>query len=209
MTLGDWVVVLVGVVLFGLIVGTDRRVTINRNRLVEQIVALEQVFGRALGQGIAKAKQEAVSEIQQRVNQAVADAMEGLAQTLIDHREDLDRNAEGLTSLGADFEDLRDVVTTMRAPRVVPGLDEEQRLQLRVMWPQVCCRHCGAMHPGQCPRVKEMRFHPGGITSRVIYYPNGEWEIPPDAILITDVYPGGVPDMPPDEDKAAANGATA
>lgn len=32
------------------------------------------------------------------------------------------------------------------------------------------CGHCGAIHPGPCPRVRAIEYHPDGTVKRVEYH---------------------------------------
>jgi len=72
-------------------------------------------------------------------------------------------------------------------------LDEEQKRELRVTWGAVACTHCGFLHPGLCPRVREMRYLPNGNPERIIFWPDGEWAVPKGAHSYREVFGTEVP----------------
>lgn len=37
------------------------------------------------------------------------------------------------------------------------------------IWQMQSCRHCGAYHPGRCPRIKAIEYHKDGSVKRVEY----------------------------------------
>jgi len=75
-------------------------------------------------------------------------------------------------------------------------LDEEQQRELRVVWGAVACPHCGFLHPGLCPRVREMRYLPNGNPERIIFWPDGEWAVPKGAHSYREVFGTPVPQQP-------------
>jgi hypothetical protein len=85
------------------------------------------------------------------------------------------------------------------APQPEPSqvtLDDQQRLNLTTTWPIVSCQHCGTIHQGACPRIREVRFHASGNQERIIYWPAGKWAPPPGSITAWDVYgTSGLPDQ--------------
>jgi hypothetical protein len=72
-------------------------------------------------------------------------------------------------------------------------LDEEQKRELRVTWGTVACSWCGFLHPGLCPRVKEMRYLPNGNQERVMLWPDGQWAVPKGAHSYREVFGTPVP----------------
>lgn len=78
-------------------------------------------------------------------------------------------------------------------------LDEEQLRDLRVAWGHLTCPSCGNVHPGVCVRVKEIRFFPNGSQERIIYWPDGEWELPEGTISPWDVFGTVAPPQPEEE----------
>jgi hypothetical protein len=86
-------------------------------------------------------------------------------------------------------------------PRTPVGLSEEERMTLRTVWSAARCSQCGTVHDGTtCPRVKETRFHLNGHPSRIIYWPDGQWKPPPDAITAEDVWPDSKARVPKEDD---------
>jgi hypothetical protein len=80
-------------------------------------------------------------------------------------------------------------------------LDEEQKRDLRVVWASVACGHCGMIHPGLCPRVKEMRYQANGNPERIIFWPNGKWAVPKGAHSYREVFGTEVPPQATEETK--------
>ena len=72
-------------------------------------------------------------------------------------------------------------------------LDEEQKRELRVTWGQVACTTCGFLHPGTCPRIKEMRYQTNGNPERIIFWPDGKWAVPKGAHSYREVFGTEVP----------------
>lgn len=97
-----------------------------------------------------------------------------------------------------------------RRPRI--ELDPQDRQQLASSWGAVMCQACGLAHPGECPRVSErvstVRFDGRNLaeeTTRVSYWPNGQWEPPEGAVSSADVWGSPVP-VPPKPDSEEAPG---
>jgi hypothetical protein len=84
-------------------------------------------------------------------------------------------------------------------------LDDEQSMNLRTAWPLVVCPHCGTVHEGNCPRVREIRYQANGNMERIVYWPQGRWSPPRGSITAWDVYgAGGRPPPEPEGEEAAA-----
>lgn len=103
-----------------------------------------------------------------------------------------DNVIQGLADLDARLRELEAFVHSHLTERKRPELDENQRREMRVVWPTLVCRNCGTIHPGICPRVREMTYHPNGNVATERFWKPGEWEPPWDAVRASDVFPGGV-----------------
>jgi hypothetical protein len=77
-------------------------------------------------------------------------------------------------------------------------LTDEQRLNLATAWAYVVCPHCGTVHQGLCPRVREIRYQPNGNPERFLFWPEGRWKPPRGSITAWDVY-GAAGPPPPEE----------
>ncbi len=78
-------------------------------------------------------------------------------------------------------------------PEEYSPLDEEQKRELRVTWGAVACTTCGFLHPGTCPRIKEMRYQANGNPERIIFWPDGKWSVPKGAHSYREVFGTEVP----------------
>lgn len=90
----------------------------------------------------------------------------------------------------AETAELAGRVETLSAPRPPAELTEEEIRELKVIWPRIRCQFCGVIHDGTtCPRIREIRYHPNGTHSRIIFWPDSEWGLPPDgSITAADVF---------------------
>jgi hypothetical protein len=90
------------------------------------------------------------------------------------------------------FEEIRDLLDK-HEPEEYSPLDEEQKRELRVTWGQVACQTCGYLHPGSCPRIREMRYQTNGNPERIIFWPDGKWAVPKGAHSYREVFGTEVP----------------
>jgi hypothetical protein len=84
-----------------------------------------------------------------------------------------------------------------------PDLEQDAKNTAQVEWHLLMCQHCGTIHPGMCPRVRHFRTEvklPGGVTEirEFDYHDNDEWEPPPGARTMQDVFgPTKIAPAPP------------
>lgn len=86
-----------------------------------------------------------------------------------------------------------------RSVREPVELTEEQRRDLNVTWGILACSSCGNVHPGLCPRVREVRYSPNGNYERVIFWNDDRWELPEGTITPWDMW--GTVAPPPKDDE--------
>ncbi len=71
-------------------------------------------------------------------------------------------------------------------------MSESQRAQLARDWPKIVCPVCGHYHPGICPRVETIEYHPSGkvakMSLRTMTHWQREWKRLEGAVLSTEVF---------------------
>jgi hypothetical protein len=100
---------------------------------------------------------------------------------------------EGFDTLNGDMGTLAerlDDLTPLPRPRVMLDVEEKGRMQMA--WPTSRCVWCGTAHGGLCPRVRHITFDNRGAPSSVWFWPEGQWEIPADALTVEDVFGSNV-----------------
>lgn len=91
-------------------------------------------------------------------------------------------------------------------PAARAELSQQERLELQATWPMRQCEHCGTAHGGTCPRVKRItraRQGPTIISEDIVFWPNGKWEPPADALTVFDVWETPVVPLGPPTGEAA------
>ena len=74
-----------------------------------------------------------------------------------------------------------------------PFMSDEQRSQLARKWSEIACPVCGAYHPGMCPRVERIEYHPNGKIKRMKLRPAEQCPTLPGTILPSEVFTGDGP----------------